>query len=68
MPIGFWAVSRSDLQQLIAYKADGCTPTNWYLEMAAQELGGKLEVCLEELAERYAQGIKQETAQLQATI
>ena len=67
MPIGFWAISRNDLQQLIAYKTtDHIGATNHFLDKAIRELQDNLEACLEELVNRYANEINKETAELQA--
>ena len=65
MPIGFWAVSRRDLQQMIAYKSNGTGATNWFLDKAIREVRDNLDNCLEELTTRYANEINKETAKLQ---
>ena len=61
MPIGFWAISRNDVKEMIQART-GTTPAIWYLDKLCRRLAMKLDFTLDNEIEKVAKEITEENA------
>ena len=59
MPIGFWAISRNEIMEMLEART-GLTPASWFLDRIVKTTRDELDKRLDEIIESRGQELKED--------